>query len=96
MNAVRWLRVKKIRKDMLSPEVVRAEIKKIRANKNSKFRNSEFTITYEPRRTKRGRYDLFVMEEMDIPNAAMCSQCEEPFEPSDDYLCPSCRQSADS
>jgi len=93
---VRWARLKAIRSELTSPDEVRAVVKRIRANKNSKFQHAEFEIHYDPRRKKRGPYDLVVMEPMEIPGAAHCAQCEVAFEPSDDYLCPSCRRNADS
>lgn len=94
-TAVRWVRLRVIRSELESPDDVRRVVKQIRASKNSKFRESEFEVHYDPRRKKRGQYDLVTMVPMEIPNPATCAECESHFEPSGDYLCLQCRQYAD-
>lgn len=92
---MRWVRRRAIRSELQTPEHVRQKIAEIRRGKG-KYRNAEFEVHYDPRRVRRGRYDLVVMEKMEIPGGSICANCSNTFEPSDDYLCPHCRGAADS
>jgi hypothetical protein len=74
---------------------VRKRVQELR-NSKSKYRMSEITVEYDPRRATRGRYDIVVTVPLDTPpGSRFCAECRDSFEDeygTQDYLCNPCRR----